>query len=139
MTEAIVDTGPLVALFDRAEQHHRWVAERFDELDAPLLVCEPVLAETMYLLARYPKAQDAVLQLLENGALSVAFRIEEHTASLRKLIQKYRDGPMSLADACIVRMSEIHGRHAVLTLDSDFLVYRKHGRTSLPLIHPAAQ
>jgi len=46
---------------------------------------------------------------------------------------------MSLADACIVRMSEIHDRHAVLTLDSDFLVYRKHGRTSLPLIHPAAQ
>ncbi|MBX9829836.1 MAG: PIN domain-containing protein [Xanthobacteraceae bacterium] len=52
MTVAIVDTGPLVALFDRAEQHHRWVVERFEELDAPLLVCEPVLAEAMYLLAR---------------------------------------------------------------------------------------
>lgn len=139
MTEAIVDTGPLVALFDRAEQHHRWVAERFDELDAPLLVCEPVLAEAMYLLARYPKAQDAVLELLENGALSVAFRIDEHIGPLRKLMKKYRDTPMSLADACIVHMSEIHDRHAVLTLDSDFLVYRKHGRASLPLIYPAAQ
>jgi uncharacterized protein len=139
MTVAIVDTGPLVALFDRAERHHRWVAERFDELDAPLLVCEPVLAEAMYLLARYPKTQDAVLALIQNGALSVAFRIDEHVGSLRKLLQKYGDTPMSLADACIVRMSEIHDRHAVLTLDSDFLVYRKHGRTSLPLIYPAAE
>lgn len=136
MTVAIVDTGPLVAFFDRAEQHHRWVVERFGELDAPLLVCEPVLAQAMYLLARYPKAQDTVLDLIENGALSVAFRLDEHLSAVRKLLQKYRDMPMSLADACIVRMSEIHGRHAVLTLDSDFLVYRKHGRASLTLIHP---
>jgi predicted nucleic acid-binding protein len=139
MTAAIVDTGPLVAFFDRAEQHHRWVTERFKELDAPLLVCEPVLAEAMYLLGRYPKALDAVLELTENGALRVAFRIDEQLGALRRLLQKYQDTPMSLADACIVRMSEIHDRHAVLTLDSDFLVYRKHGRTSLPLIHPAAQ
>jgi predicted nucleic acid-binding protein len=61
MTAAIVDAGPLVALLDRSERHHDWVVERFKELDAPLPVCEPVLAETMYLLARYPKAQDAVL------------------------------------------------------------------------------
>jgi uncharacterized protein len=139
MTAAIVDTGPLVAFFDRAERHHSWVAERIEELDAPLLVCEPVLAETMYLLARYPKAQDAVLKLIQNGALSIAFQLNEHVDALRKLLQKYRDTPMSLADACIVRMSEIHDRLPVLTLDSDFLVYRRHGRAPLPLIHPAAQ
>jgi predicted nucleic acid-binding protein len=138
MTVAIVDTGPLVAFFDRAEQRHRWVAERFDELDAPLLVCEPVLAEAMYLLARHPKAQDAVLQLVQNGALRVAFQIDEHIGKLRKLLQKYRDTPMSLAHVCIVCMAEIRDRHAVLTLDSDFLVYRKNGRASLPLIYPAA-
>ncbi len=139
MTAAIVDAGPLVAFFDRAEQHHSWVAERIEELDAPLLVCEPVLAEAMYLLARYPKAQDAVLELIQNGALSIAFRIDEHVDALRKLLQKYRDTPMSLADACIVRMSEIHDRHPVLTLDSDFLIYRRDGRTPLALIHPAAR
>jgi uncharacterized protein len=139
MTAAIVDTGPLVALFDRAERHHGWVAERFKQLDAPLLVCEPVLAEAMYLLARYPKAQDTVLELIQNGALSVAFRLDQHIGALRKLLEKYRDTPISLADACIVLMSEIHDRHAVLTLDSDFLVYRKHGRAPLLLIHPAAR
>jgi uncharacterized protein len=135
---AIVDTGPLVAFFDRAERHHRWVAERIAELEVPLLVCEPVLTETMYLLGHFARAQDALLELLQNGALSVAFRIEEHVGALGKLLQKYADTPMSLADACIIRMAEIHERHAVLTLDSDFSVYRKHGRVPLPLIHPAA-
>lgn len=138
MTVAIVDTGPLVAFFDRAERHHRWVAERIQELDAPLLVCEPVLAEAMYLLARYAKAQDTMFELIQNGALSIAFRIDEHVDTLRMLLRKYRDTPISLADACIVRMSEIYGRHAVLTLDSDFAVYRKHGRVPLALIHPEA-
>jgi predicted nucleic acid-binding protein len=135
---AIADTGPLVAFFDRAERYHQWVAARIEELEAPLLVCEPVLTEAAYLLARYPRAQDALFDLLQNGALHVAFRVEEHVGALRKLLQKYRDTPMSLADACIVRMSEIHERHAVLTLDSDFSVYRKHGRVPLTLIHPAS-
>jgi len=133
---AIVDTGPLVAFFDRAERHHHWVVERVEELEPPLLVCEPVLTEAMYLLARYPRAQDAVFELLQNGAFSVAFRIEEHISALHKLSQKYRDTPMSLADACVVRMAEIHERHAVLTLDADFSIYREHGRVPLPLIHP---
>jgi predicted nucleic acid-binding protein len=134
---AVVDTGPLVAFFDRAERHHRWVGERIEELEAPLLVCEPVLTEAMYLLARYARAQDALFELLHNGALSIAFRIEEHAGPLRKLLRKYRDTPMSLADACIVRMAEIHKHHAVLTLDSDFSIYRKHGRLPLTIIHPA--
>jgi predicted nucleic acid-binding protein len=137
MRAAIVDTGPLVAFLDRAEQHHHWVAERIEGLDTPLLVCEPVLAEAMHLLARFSKAQDLLFGLLENGALRIAFRIEEHVPALRKLHQKYRDRPMSLADACIVRMAEIYEQHAVLTLDSDFSVYRKHGRVPLALIHPA--
>jgi len=136
MTAAIVDTGPLVAFFDHAERHHSWVAERIERLDAPLLVCEPVLAEAMFLLARHSRAQDALLGLLQNGALSAAFRIEEHIGALRNLLHKYRDIPMSLADACVVRMAEVHEHHAVLTLDSDFSVYRKNGRVPLVLIHP---
>ena len=137
MRRAIVDTGPLVAFLDRAEQHHRWVVEQVEELEPPLLVCEPVLAEAMHLLARFSRGQDALFGLLENGALKIAFRIEEHIPALRKLHQKYRDRPMSLADACIVRMTEIYEQYAVLTLDSDFMVYRKHGRESLLLIYTA--
>jgi uncharacterized protein len=138
MPAAIVDTGPLVAFLDRAERHHRWAAERIAGLEAPLLVCEPVVAEAMYLLGRLPKAQDALFALLENGALKIAFRIDEHVPALRRLRQKYRDRPMSLADSCIVRMAELNERHAVFTLDSDFSVYRKNGRVPIALIHPAA-
>jgi predicted nucleic acid-binding protein len=136
MRRVIVDTGPLVAFLDRSEQHHQWVVGKVEELDAPLLVCEPVLAETMHLLAGFSRGQDAVFGLLGNGALRIGFRIEEHVPALLKLHQKYRDKPMSLADACIVRMAEIYEQHAVLTLDSDFTVYRKHGRLPLEVIHP---
>jgi predicted nucleic acid-binding protein len=91
----------------------------------------------MYLLAHLPVAQQMLFKYLENGALKVAFRIDEHLAALRALHQKYRDQPMSLADACVVRMAELYEHHAVLSLDSDFVFYRKHGRTTLALIHPA--
>jgi uncharacterized protein len=133
---AIADTGPLVAYFDRAERNHAWALERVRELEAPLLVCEPVLAEVMYLLGQQAKAQDALFELLENGALRIALRVDEHVPALRALHRKYRDRPMSLADACIVRMAELFEQHAVLTLDSDFSVYRKHGRAPLDLISP---
>lgn len=136
MPAAIVDTGPLVAFFDRAERHHRWVIERIEELDAPLLICEPVLAEAMHLLSRFPKTQDLLFAFLAEGTLRLAFRAEEHVTALRGLMAKYRDVPMSLADACVVRMAEIHDRHVVLTLDSDFTVYRKNGRAPISLIRP---
>jgi predicted nucleic acid-binding protein len=103
MRSAIVDTGPLVAFLDRAEQNHRWVATQIERLDPPLLVCEPVLAEAMHLLVRFSGAQNALFGLLENGALRIAFSIDEHVPILRKLHQKYRDRPMSLADACTRR------------------------------------
>jgi predicted nucleic acid-binding protein len=135
---AIVDTGPLVAFLDRSERYHHWTIDRIEELDAPLLVCEPVLTETAYLLARFPRAQDALFGLLQNGALSVAFRLEEHIGTLHRLLRKYRDNPMSLADACVVCMAEILEDHCVLTLDSDFTVYRRHGRLPLTLMHPDA-
>ena len=121
---------------DRSERHHAWAIETIEELEPPLLVCEPVLAEASYLLGQYPKAQDAIFQLLQNGALRVAFHIDEHLSELRKLLQKYRDTPMSLADACVVRMAEVFPRHAILTLDADFSMYRKQGKTPLPILHP---
>jgi uncharacterized protein len=84
---AIVDTGPLVAFFDQAERHHHWATQRVKELEPPLLVCEPVLVEALYLLRRYSQAPDMLFELLQKGALSVAFRIEEHVGALRKLIK----------------------------------------------------
>ena len=102
-----------------------------------LLVCEPVLTEAIYLLARFPRAPDALFGHLQNGAPMVAFRMEEHIGVLHRFLRKYRDIPMSLADACVVRMAEIYDNHSVMTFDSDFSVYREHGRVPITLIHPA--
>lgn len=136
MAAAIADTGPLVAFFDRGERHHAWAVEQVRLLEAPLLVCEAVLAEAMYLLSDLAKAQDALFAVLANGALRIAFRLDEHLGEVRALHRKYRDRPMSLADACVVRMAELHEKHQVLTLDTDFSVYRRHGRQPLDLIIP---
>jgi uncharacterized protein len=133
---AIVDTGPLVAYFIRSERHHQWATDRVNETEAPLLVCEAVLAEAAYLLRRHLRARDVLLELIQDGALKIAFRIEEHAGALRGLLRKYSDIPISLADACVLLMAEIHGSHSVLTLESDFLIYRKSNGSPLLLIHP---
>ena len=134
---AIVDTGPLVAFLDRGERHHAWAVEQLHTLDVPLLVCEPVLAEAMYLLSDLPKAQDALFGLVADGAVRIALQVSEQVVPLRALHRKYRDRPISLADACIVRMAELFERHLVFTLDADFSVYRKNGREPLDLIYPS--
>ena len=133
---AIVDTGPLVTFFNRAEQHHRWAADRIAEIDRPLLICEPVITETLFLLARFSRPRDALFGLLQNGAIRLAFQLSDHAVAVHRLMDKYRDTPMSLADACVVRMAEMYDEHSVLTLDSDFTAYRKHGRMLVPPIYP---
>lgn len=68
--------------------------------------------------------------------MKIGFSLSDHIEDIRALFRKYHDLPMSLADACLVRMAELHERHAVFTLDSDFRVYRKNGRDAIPLIAP---
>ncbi len=133
----IVDTGPLVAFLDRREAHHGWMAEQARTLALPWLLCEAVLAESWHLLRRLPAAQDALLEMVENGLLKVEFALSDDIEAVHLLRQKYRDIPMSLADACLVRMAEKFDDHAICTLDSDFTVYRKHGRHPIPLVTPA--
>lgn len=135
---AILDTGPLVALLDADEEHHDWAVETFRTLPAPLVTCEAVLAEAMYLLRRSPDAQDKILDWIGRGTLTVAFDLAADCAAVRRLMKKYRSVPMSLADACLVRMAETLERHAICTLDGDFRVYRKDGGEAIELVIPAA-
>ena len=133
---AIVDTGPLVALLDRAQRHHKWCVGQAEELVPPMLVCEPVLVETLFLLNRKADAQDAIFDLLATGVLRMVFHLDEHLREVRGLLRKYQDKPISLADACLVRMAELYKQHFIFTLDSDFKVYRRFGREPLNLIFP---
>lgn len=136
MNHVIVDTGPLVAYFDRDSKFHAWARDRFQELAAPLISCQPVLTEALFVLKRGGIDPDLVLALVERGLLVCDFDVRREISSLRRLLKKYRDLPATLADVCLVRMSELHRDSAVLTLDRDFLVYRRNGRQVIPVISP---
>lgn len=133
---AIVDTGPIVALLSEADRWHGWAKEQFAALQAPLATCESVLAEASYLLGGGGRTIDGLLGLLERSVLKVEFRLAAEHRALRALMRRYANVPMSLADACLVRMSELSDDARVLTLDSDFRMYRRLGRQTIPLILP---
>jgi uncharacterized protein len=134
---AIVDTGPLVALLDASDSAHGWTVRQFRQITGPLLTCEAVVAEALYLLRTLRPAQEKILAWIDSSVLACPFVLAEEITQIRGLWKKYADVPMSLADACLVRMSEKYDRHSVCTLDRDFTVYRKHGRKPIPLIIPA--
>lgn len=133
----MVDTGPLIAYFCTNEAHHDWAVQQFANLTPPLLTCEPVLAETCFLLARQRVSAWRLLEYL-GGALRIALALEAEAAAVRDLMVRYSNIPMSLADACLVRLAEISGL-PVCTLDSDFAVYRAGRRKRLALITPPRQ
>ena len=138
MAQVIADTGPLVAYFDRRSDSHQWVREQFEQLQNPLLSCQPVITEVLFLLKRDGLNPDWILSMIERGDLLCDFDMDGEVAALRRLLHQYRDLPATLADVCLVRMSEIHPRSIVLTLDRDFSVYRKNRRQTIPLLAPFA-
>jgi predicted nucleic acid-binding protein len=79
---------------------------------------------------------DVLFELLERGVIRVAFEVDEHLPELRALMRRYRDRPMSLADACLVRMSEVFKDGVIFTLDDDFHIYRRHGSKTIPVLMP---
>ncbi len=112
------------------------MAERFAELPAPFVTCEPVLAETFFLLSRQSGGARHFFELLASGLLEVNFAVMGEHLALSRLVAKYKDLPMSLADACLVRMAEQRADAMVFTLDSHFRTYRKNGRQAIPVIMP---
>ena len=136
MIRTLLDTGPLVAYFSASDAWHRWTSEQMKSLAPPLLVCEPVLAEACFLIERNGGRPWDVIRKLREGILSVALEVETEAAAIETLMARYADMPMSLADACLVRLSELHRDSRVLTLDRDFNRYRRHGRQAIPLLSP---
>ena len=136
MQDVLLDTGPLVALLDRDDEHHAWAAAQFGRFKGTVRVCEAVLTETLFLLRRMKPAQEKVLDWVAAGELRCSFILPEQVHAVQALWKRYTNVPMSLADACVVRMAELHSHALVCTIDSDFTIYRKHGRTPIPLIAP---
>ena len=136
MTETVLDTGPLIAFLDADERLHDWVSEQWSILAPPLIVCEPVITEAVFLMKNQGVDLDSLWELFRRGILKVDFDFHEDFESVSALMRRYADLPMDFADACIVRMSEKRRDVRVFTLDSDFKIYRRHGRQVVPLIFP---
>ncbi|MEQ1912871.1 MAG: pilus assembly protein [Vicinamibacterales bacterium] len=137
MTPVILaDTGPLVALFNRNDSGHAWALARFREFTEPLVTAEPVLTESLHLLRRVPGGVEKLLALWQRGLVISSLSAEVEKPALLILMRRYADVPVSLADACLVRLAEIHPRCKVWTLDADFRVYRRNGRQAIPLLAP---
>ncbi len=132
----LVDTGPLVAFLNRRDRRHAWAKRQLAEIQPPLLTCEAVLSEACFLVRNLEGGAVAVMKLVSSGAVTVPFSLDGEIGSVAKLLRKYSDVPMSLADACLVRMAEQVADSGILTLDTDFRVYRKHGRQVIPTILP---
>ena len=134
VANVVVDSSFLVALLNRRERDHEWADATTDRFPPPWTVCEAVLAEAFYLLGE--DGRPALAAILRRGALVPAFSVGEHLSRVLGLMDKYADVPMSLADACLVRMSETLPDPVILTLDADFGVYRRHGRQVVPFVSP---
>jgi predicted nucleic acid-binding protein len=133
----LLDTGPLVAYLNRRDQHHAWAVSQWESLKPPLMTCEAVLSEACFLLHAHGGSADWVMELAERGIVAIGFSLASHLTAVHLLLNKYRSVPMSLADACLVRMSELHPKHTVLTTDSHFALYRREGRHVIPTCRPA--
>ena len=129
----IADTGFLVGFANRNDQHHDWAVAIAEQITEPLLTCEAVLAETAFHL------QDVglVLAMVHEDLVNVAFDCSEHVTQLEALAERYADRKPDLADLCLIRLSELHPDHPVLTVDrEDFTVYRRNKRETIPTVFP---
>ena len=130
--KGIADTGFLVAFLNANDTHHAWAVEVAGRVTDPLLTCEAVLAETAFHLQN----ASLVLALIAEGLIGLAFDCSTHLPQLTVLAKRYADRHPDLADLCLIRMSELHPRHSVITVDRDFRVYRRNKREVIPLLVP---
>jgi predicted nucleic acid-binding protein len=131
--KGIADTGFLVAFANRDDRHHTWALRLAEQVREPLLTCDAVLAEAAFHL----RDTALVLSIVSEGLVTPAFDVRENLAQLTALAGRYADRRPDLADLCLIRMSELHPSHSVITVDrADFRIYRRHKREAIPVIFP---
>jgi uncharacterized protein len=129
----ILDAGPLIAALNRNDRYHRWALDTISRLGPPFHSCPEAVAEAAALTGQ----PAAIVEMILAGEIVLAFSVSDHAASVLALLRKYADRQMDLADACIVRMTELVRECRVVTLDrEDFSVYRRNGRELIPLVAP---
>jgi predicted nucleic acid-binding protein len=134
MKATLLDTGVIVALLDRDERHHVLCVETVSDLIGPLVTCEAVVAQACYLLRGTPGAPEAIIKNVANGVFQTPMRLTDQASAVEKLLRKYHDVPMALADACLVDLADQMDTGQILTLDHDFEIYRWRSRRKFELL-----
>ena len=130
----LVDSGALIALLRRDDQHHKWASVTAEQVAAPWQTCDAALSEAFFLVGRAGRPKLA--ELLRRRIVVSTFSFDDEYNSTLDLMGKYASVPMSLADACLVRMTEMLTDPVLITTDSDFRVYRRHSRQVIPCLLP---
>lgn len=131
--KGIADTGLIVALLNRDDRHHAWALEIARAVVEPLLTCESVLSEASF----HVGSSEWVLGLAQQGFVRIAFDLLKNFEQVKELAEQYSDRKPDLADLCLIRMSELYPTLPVLTVDeTDFHIYRRNKRETIPLICP---
>lgn len=136
MSAVIIDAGPLVAYLCSGDLHHGWAIAQFEAVMEPVLTCEPVWTEAMHLVRKFGGDPERLWAFVRRQVVSFAFDLKTDCEAVAALMRRYSDVPMSLADACLVRMAELHRDTRVWTVDRDFRYYRRFGRQVIPLLAP---
>lgn len=131
----LLDTGPLVALMLKNDEMHEKAVSIFSTVKGTLITCEPVLTEACFLIRKAgPEVQQDILLLAIQEFYQVNFILSDHWREISSLFKKYQDQPISLADACLIRMAEIYNQPQIVTFDSDFEIYRWGGRKKFEIV-----
>ena len=134
--KVIIDAGPLVAFLNKNDQYHDWVKTQFSIISPPLITCESVISKACFILGRFPKGARHILELIQRELIVLPIDFQEESLSIKSLLERYDNVPMSVADACLVRLCEQISESVVCTTNRDFNIYRKNKRDVIPVIMP---
>lgn len=135
-TRIVVDTGIIVAFINKRDTFNEWVSDQLGMIEAPLYTCEAVITEACFLVQKINDGFKVIFDLMERNLIIIDFSLNKEVNTLKKLMLRYSNVPMSFADACLVRMLELHDKSKILTLDNDFNIYRKTNRHVIQTIMP---
>jgi len=130
--KGIADTGFLVAFLNRRDAHHAWACALAETVESPLLTVEAVLAESAFQVG----SVETIMKLIPSGLIQLDFTLNENLQRVATLAKRYADRSPDLADLCLICLSERHPKRPIITVDGDFLIYRRHQREHIPVIMP---
>jgi uncharacterized protein len=137
-TAILADASAVVALWSPGDRYHEWAKGCFAKFSPPIFTCQAAMTEAAWLLRHFPARRAALMAAWRRDVLVTEFQAQVHRDALINLMQRYQDIPMSFADSCLVRMSELTLDCVVWTLDTNFKIYRRLGRRTVPLLMPDA-